>query len=221
MQLSRVSLLICAVAFLCCNTFSTEAGPHEDCGCAYTLRPPLMGFFAFMDAADRMVASKAPEWYVVGSEEQPLIMHAMPNLKNIFGQAWKDEEGVYNISFGRSALFLATIEDAANVMLHEYVHLKIWDEIASHDEWTTECKEARHELVANKVVIESYHKLGYTPHMYRHAKSLYGEARAEAKIAECPEAITIDMPHIPIQDIPFDNTFPIFKPPKDSSSESN
>ena len=208
MQLFRLFVLTLAVTFfLNCSSLSTsDAGPYsepyreleKDCKCDYTYRTPQMGFFGFIQASERMVASKIPEWYVPGTDEHPLIVHASPFMLGKYGQAWKDEEGNFHVSYGQSALFLPTIEDMASIVLHEHVHVKIWEEIASHDEWSLECRISRHELIANKVVIENYYRLGYTPHMYLNARILYGKAKRRAQNNKCPVEVMSNMPRMPL-----------------------
>jgi hypothetical protein len=169
-----------------------------------------MSYFDFMRAGDRMVELVAPEWYVSGTNETPIIMHAMPDLLGKFGEAWKDEVGTFHVGIGRRGLMLATVEDMASVVLHEFVHVKMWEEIAAED-WSWECKSARHELIANKVVIEHFFKIRYTSYMYTNSRILYAEAQAKASINECPAEVTSDMPSIPLA---------VF-PTKDSSFEGN
>jgi hypothetical protein len=156
-----------------------------------------MSYFDAMRAGDELVLAAAPEWYVEGTTELPVIMQASPNLLSRYGEAWIDEQGVYHVVIGRLGLMLAIIEDLASVILHEFVHVILWDEIEAQD-WSDECKYARHELIANKVVIEHYLKLGYTPYMYKNARTLYAKAKAKALLFQCPAEIMSDMPEVPM-----------------------
>jgi hypothetical protein len=157
-----------------------------------------MNYYDAMRAGDKLVLAAAPEWYVEGTREMPIIMQASPNLLHgKYGQAWVDEEGVYHVVIGQSGLLLATIEDLASVILHEFVHVLTWEEIRAQD-WTDECITVRQELVANKVVLEHYFKLGYTPYMYDNSRGLYAQFRAEALLYNCPPEVMSDMPEIPM-----------------------
>ncbi len=168
---------------------------HDDSGKAYTIRTPNMDYYSFLHAADAMVLAAAPDWYVVGTPEMPVIMQASPNLLRKFGEMWKDDQGVYHVDIGRLGLMLATVEDLASVVLHEFVHVIAWEEIKAQD-WSYNCKSARHELMANKVVTGHYLKLGYTSDMYENSRKLYAEAKAKAVLNQCPAEVMIDMPGV-------------------------
>ena len=184
-------------AFLA-NTQEMLPQEPQVCHDTFTIRTPDMSYYDSMRAGDELVKSAAPEWYVEGSREIPVIMQASPNLlRSRLGEAWIDEEGVYHVVIGRMGLMLATIEDLASVILHEFVHVIIWEEVEAQD-WTPECKKARHELMANKVVIEHYLDLGYTPHMLKNSRKLYVEAKALALLNQCPAEVTSDMPEVPM-----------------------
>ncbi len=174
--------------------------PAPDCPLEpqYTIRMPSMSYLSFVAAADDMIRLIAPEWYIESTTEVPITIHVNINLlKNMFGQAWKDKKtGGYRIVIGRTGLFLSVVEDLASVLLHEYVHIKVWDEIESKD-WPYECKMARHELEANKVVIGYYEKIGYTPHLYENSLILYAQAQIKAVLYKCPAEVREDMPFNP------------------------
>ncbi len=177
-----------------------EALPQEPqvCHDTYTIRTPNMTYFESMRAGDKLVKAAAPEWYVEGTREMPVIMQASPNLlRDRYGEAWIDEEGVYHVVIGRKGLMLATIEDLASVILHEYVHVILWEAVKAED-WTEECKTARQELMANRVVIEHYLKLGYSPDIYNNSRKLYAKAKTKALLNQCPTEIMGDMPEVPM-----------------------
>ena len=170
----------------------------------YTIRTPNMDYYDFLRAADALVLAAAPEWYVEGTRELPVIMQASPNLLHgRYGEAWRDDQGVYHVVIGRLGLMLATIEDLASIVLHEFVHVIMWEEIQAQD-WIDECKSARQELMANKVVIEHYRKLGYTPYLYRNSHKLYIEAKTKALLNQCPAEVMSNMPVVPM---PKDSSF--------------
>jgi hypothetical protein len=171
---------------------------HDDSGKKYTIRTPDMDYYDFLRAADAMVLAAVPEWYVVGTPELPIIVQASPNLlQSRYGEAWRDDQGVYHVRIGRLGLMLATVEDLASVMLHEYVHVLSWEGIEGQP-WSENCMSARQELMANKIVIEHYILLGYTPHMLRNSYTLYSQAQFKALLNQCPAEVTSDLPDVPV-----------------------
>jgi hypothetical protein len=170
---------------------------HDESGKTYTIRTPDMDYYDFLRAADAMVLAAVPDWYVVGTPEMPIIMQASPNLLRRYGEAWVDDQGVYHVVLGRLGLMLATVEDLASVVLHEFVHVISWEEIRSQD-WSDNCHSARQELMANRVVIEHYHILGYTPYMLENSRKLYAQAQALALLNQCPAEVFSDMPDVPM-----------------------
>jgi hypothetical protein len=171
---------------------------QDNSGKTYTIKTPDMDYYDFLRAADAMVLAVAPDWYVVGTPEMPIIMQASPNLLlGRFGEAWKDDQGVYHVRIGRLGLMLATVEDLASVVLHEFVHVLEWEKINSQP-WSDNCMSARQELMANKIVIEYYVLLGYTPYMLENSLTLYSQAQARAMLNQCPAEVTSDLPNVPI-----------------------
>jgi hypothetical protein len=170
---------------------------HDESGKTYTIRTPDMDYYDFLRAADAMVLAAVPDWYVVGTPEMPIIMQASPNLLRRYGEAWIDDQGVYHVVLGRLGLMLATVEDLASVVLHEFVHVISWEEIRSQN-WSDNCHSARQELMANKVVIEHYHILGYTPYMLENSRKLYAQAQALSLLNQCPPEVMNDMPDVPV-----------------------
>lgn len=171
---------------------------QDDSGRSYTIRTPDMDYYDFLRAADAMVLAAVPEWYVEGTPETPIIMQASPNLlQRRYGEAWLDEQGVYHVRIGRLGLMLSIVEDLASVVLHEFVHVIVWEEIEAQD-WSENCMSARQELMANKIVIEHYILLGYTPYMLENSYRLYARAQFKAQVNGCPAEVWIDLPAVPI-----------------------
>jgi hypothetical protein len=188
--------------FLATPANTQEVLPQEPIICqaderTYTIRTPNMDYYDFLRAADAMVLEAAPDWYVVGTPELPIIVQASPNLLRRYGEAWVDDQGVYHVVIGRTGLMLSTVEDLASVVLHEYVHVLEWEKIEVQD-WSDNCKSARQELMANKVVIEHYILLRYTPYMLENSHILYVQAQALAALNQCPAEVTSDLPSVPV-----------------------
>lgn len=175
---------------------------HDDSGKKYTIKTPDMDYYDFMRAADAMVLERVPEWYVEGTPEMPIIMQASPNLlRSRYGEAWRDDQGVYHVRIGRLGLMLATVEDLASIVLHEFVHVLAWKDIEYQD-WSENCMSARQELMANNIVIENYHNLGYTPYMLRNSHRLYQQARVKSILNGCPIEVMWDLPEVPVPRAP-------------------
>jgi len=179
---------------------------HDNSGKTYTVKTRDMAYYDLLRAADEMVRVAVPEWYVEGTPEMPIIMQASPNLlQRRYGEAWRDDAGVYHVRLGRLGLMLAVVEDVASIVLHEFVHVHAWAEIEAQD-WSENCMSARQELMANKVVIEHYHKLGYTPYMLQNSHRLYEQAKFKAAVNQCPIGVMDGMPAIPVPIIPTEDS---------------
>lgn len=153
----------------------------------YTLRPYGMTPRQFANLALEMVEQRVPEW-------DPGTIYVKLDLtcEDKLGSAWVDEKGVRHLQLCYQALILSTVEDLASVVLHEFVHLSKWDEIEKMNldpedaevEW---CTIAVHELWANRIVIENFPKLRYSPQMMALAQDLYWEYRVMARNHCAPE----------------------------------
>ena len=108
-----------------------------------------MRYTEMVARADTMVENKFPEWYV---EDVPFSRN-IDTSTNHFASAFRSDEGTFHITLYDLALNLKTVEDLASVLLHEYVHVKIWNDLekAIPEE---ECNSAVHEMTAYGVEIE-------------------------------------------------------------------
>ncbi len=191
--------LLC-FTFLFALFLAFPANSEEPQACdnnSYTIRTADMSYYDSMRAGDELVRIAVPEWYVEGTPEVRVIMQASPDLMKSYGEVWRDDQGIFHVVIGRLGLGLAVIEDLAAVILHEFVHIITWDETNAQD-WTDNCKLARQELMANKVVIQHYIRLGYTPYIYENSHILYSEAKAMAVLFECPAEVLSGMPGVPM-----------------------
>lgn len=194
-------LLCSTLLFALLLALPASTAEPQVCNDTYTIRTPDMSYYDSMRAGDELVLAAAPEWYVEGTPEIPVIVHANPDLLYRFGEAWVDEQGTYHVVIGRLGLMLATIEDLASVLLHEYVHVIVWEEIEAQG-WSEECESVRQELMANKIVIEHFFKLGYTPYMLNNSRTLYAQAKAKGLLNQCPAEVTSDLPEFPMPILP-------------------
>lgn len=194
-------------------TISKPQTPLRELNEPFTLRPVGMDSTEFVRAADELIARVAPAYRHHNAE-----VHLGFGLVKKYGVTDQRADGSLYIILGRPALVMATVEDLAAVLLHEYAHVVYWDYVFDNPSFegaTLECKKARAEMIANKVVIELYRRLKYRHDMLTHAVSLYQRHRTKAIVMECPAEITIDMPKwvvprrlqgkhvvVPTQDLP-------------------
>lgn len=161
----------------------------------FTLRPLGIDPAEFVRAADALIEHRAPKYRYHDAQ-----VHLGFGLLKKYGITNKDANGDIYIVLGRPALMLATVEDLAAVLLHEYIHVVYWDHVFdnSFGGATEECKKVRAEMIANKITIELYHTIGYRRDMLIHATQLYHQARVYSEVIKCPLEITIDMPKYPV-----------------------
>ena len=193
---ARIACLATAFAVstsLGCSFFKKPSvSPTQEIHAPFTIRPLGIESAEFVRAADDLLAKRAPKYRYHNAE-----VHLGFGLLKKYGITNKNADGELYIVLGRPALMLATVEDLAAVLLHEYVHVVYWDAVFNNpslDHATGECKKARAEMIANKITIELYHTIRYRREMLLHAVALYTQARTYAQVLECPLEISIDMP---------------------------
>ena len=190
-KLGIVATLVVVLSTFGC-TFIRPPAPLHEVNAPFTIRPIGMDSTAFVRAADDMLERKAPRWRNHGAQ-----VHLGFGLLSKYGVTAKDAEGNLYIVLGRPALVMATVEDLAAVLLHEYVHVVYWDYVfdnPSFEDATYECKRCRAEMLANKVVVEMYHRIGYRHDMMRHQLALYQSAYVYQQVMGCPPEIALDLP---------------------------
>ena len=173
-------------------TITGPPPPNYEINAPFTVRPIGMDSTAFVRAADDLIERKAARWHAHDAQ-----VHLGFGLLNKYGVTNKDSDGNLYIVLGRPALVMATVEDLAAVLLHEYVHVVYWDYVfdnPSLEKTTFECKKARAEMLANKVVVELCHKIKYRHDMMRHQIALYQSAYMYAQAMDCPLEISLDLP---------------------------
>jgi hypothetical protein len=185
-----MAVAIAALSTFGCTILQDPPRPKE-MHAPFTLRPVGIESAQFVRAADLLIELRAPEYRRHSAE-----VHLGFGLLNMYGITDRNTQGDLIIVLGRPALMLATVEDLAMVLLHEYVHVVYWDEIfgGNYGGATEECKKQRAEMIANKVTVELYHKLEYRHDMLLHGLRMYRRAYTKAKVMECPLEITIDLP---------------------------
>ncbi len=183
-----------ALSILFFSAFLSCAGPPQPTRQHYTIRPIGMTSQQFIEAADRLVLQRSQEWYAPRVEEVE-ILKIWHDYGRYAGMR-KNPDGSYSIRVERPALALATIEDMAHVLMHEYIHIMVHDTIDKMD-LTKQCKDLRSEMVANQVMIEKYHVIGYRRALLTQAVVLYAKSKAQAR-AVCSMNAWADLPYYPI-----------------------
>ena len=200
-----VLVVLAALSTFACTVTSPRLDKTE-INAPFTIRPIGMDSTTFVRAADDLIERKAARWHNHDTQ-----VHLGFGLLNKYGITNKTSDGDLYIVLGRTALVMATVEDLAAVLLHEYVHVVYWDYVfdnPSLEGATFECKKARAEMLANKVVVELYHKIGYRHDMMRHQLALYQSAYVYQRVMECPPEIAIDLPKF-VRPIKFKGRNPI------------
>ena len=144
----------------------------------------------FVEAANKIIFQRAPEWYAPATH--PLHMRLSWHDTGRYARMGRLDDGTYAISVDRAALALPVIEDMAHVLMHEYIHVKVWEVVYGTD-FTKVCKELRSEMIANRVMIEEYHSIGYRKALLNQAVHLYAKSRSQAR-TECPSETWFDQP---------------------------
>jgi hypothetical protein len=146
-----------------------------------------MGYIEFIARADIMVEKTFPEWYVKGT---PYTISS-EEIPNRYASAHKFEDGSFLIAFYDDALNLCTVEDMAVVILHEHVHVKIWNDLEEAIPEET-CNSAVHEMTAYGVEIEQT-KIQMSQHMIESTQYGYNLNYLRGVIS-CPADTMVDFP---------------------------
>jgi hypothetical protein len=146
-----------------------------------------MHYAEFIERADDMVKENFPEWYVEGVEKEL----ASEQIGSLFASVDVQEDRTLMITLYEMSWDLCTVEDLASVLLHEYVHAKIWFDLEEEieDEW---CRAAMHEVEAYTVELTQT-KINVTPAMRFGTEFGYRFAYIKA-MSYCPRETYIDFP---------------------------
>ncbi len=117
-------------------------------------------------ASKQMVQDKFPEWY------QEDVEVGVDAVEDYLGYTHRNNQGDLAIKLTQRGLDLCSVEDVAAVLLHEYVHAKLWVQLGQ-DFPNPQCNNVRHELEANWVVIQAYDELKYSGRMLQNTLDLF------------------------------------------------
>lgn len=113
-----------------------------------------MNYMEFIARADLMVKELFPEWHVEGT---PIGVNT-EEVGVRYATTSRLMDGRLAIEIYPYGYRLAVVEDLATVLLHEYVHVKIWDELEKSIPTDTEasslCKASVHEIMAYGVELD-------------------------------------------------------------------
>jgi hypothetical protein len=147
-----------------------------------------MNYLEFIARADLMVKNLYPEWYVEGTpigvdtEEAGIRFATVSEL----------EDGSLAINIYEYGWNLAVVEDLASVLLHEYVHVKIWNDLKRDFPINIWCRSAVHEMTAYGVELEQT-KINVTSGMRASTRIGYALAYTRGSLW-CPNEILEDFP---------------------------
>lgn len=152
----------------------------------YTLRHPSMGYFEFLSRAEAKVAEKFPQWYMkdINTELE------FEEQNGRFASMERQEDGTFVMYIYESAWDLCTVEDLALVLLHEYVHAKIWANLKEIPDDL--CRAAIHELTAYGVELNQT-KIKGTGAMRNNTRLGYVYNYAKAQ-SHCSEELVKNFP---------------------------
>lgn len=148
----------------------------------FTIRPSDMDRNEFLALADAQVREHFPEWYVEGIRQEI----ELDNPKDEFAAVTRQADGTFLMSIYKPAWNLYVVEDLVTVLLHEYVHVKLWDWLAEKIPYEA-CNHAIHELTAYGVEL-TQSRIRITEPMLWSARSGFNSFYLQGKL-HCSEEI--------------------------------
>lgn len=158
------------------------------CPASFTMRQPDMNYLEFLSRAEELVEENFPEWYVAGIKREM----EFDNPSSNFAQVYEEDDGTLVMAIYELSWDLCAVEDLASVLLHEYVHVKIWDELKEKIPDDPRCNILVHELTAYSVELNQI-KIRTTGAMRRNTQVGYDLAYIKAK-AFCSQELIKDFP---------------------------
>jgi len=151
------------------------------------MRGPDMSYTEFLALAEEKVEENFPQWYVPGVKRDLKF----DEMAMKYASVSKKMDGTFVMTIFEPAWDLCAVEDLTLVLLHEYVHIKIWDKLNAtvYDPF---CRSAMHELYAYRVEL-SQDKIKSTLAMRQSSKAGYANNYRKAK-SSCPERLLKDFP---------------------------
>ncbi len=125
-----------------------------------------MGYREYLRQAQELVKKELPQWY-----QEDIRVEINIRAKGRYAYV-REAFGETVIYVTIEALNLELVEDLALVLLHEYVHTKIWKQLEKEIP-NNECNITVQELHANYVVLTDGKVLDYTPFMEGESRFLY------------------------------------------------
>ena len=154
-----VFVLALAMGFRSCPTVQV---PETPC---YTAANPGKGAVELMQESLALVKERVPAYY-----DETIDVGIASDGEEFLAYVRKVDEGTEDerliLRVTQSGLQLCTKEDLGTIILHEFVHVAIWD-ILEQGITDDTCNTVRHELIANGLVIgdhiaaNPYHDVGF------------------------------------------------------------
>jgi len=125
---------------------------HNDPVPEVTLRTPEMTNFEFLTLAEKKIEENFPQWYVKDINTV-LLFNSPPWASDLFASVNKRPRIPLTMVIYAASWELTTVEDFASVLLHEYVHVTMWERLEAEipDE---DCRSAAHEVIAYTIEME-------------------------------------------------------------------
>jgi hypothetical protein len=146
-----------------------------------------MGPFEFLHLAEERVQRNFPEWYVRGVK----LEMAFEKRDDGYARTKKKADGTFEISLNEPTWDLCTVEDFALTLLHEFVHVKLWNELERTIPVPL-CRSAIHELYAYRMELDQT-KIRPTWATRRNAQFGYLDHYLRA-LVYCPERLLDNFP---------------------------
>ena len=110
------------------------------------MRGPDMTYTEFLALAEEKVEENFPQWHVKDVEKD--LRTNEQAMK--YASVTRKEDGTFVMTLFEPSWDLCAVEDLALVLLHEYVHVRIWDTLNEVSP-NPFCRTALHELTAYRV----------------------------------------------------------------------
>lgn len=163
----------------------------------FTYRPNNMSSTEFVEAADAIVLRETPEWHVTpDGQDGHVIVKAVRFERGNYATVYRASSKLYIVLMENSALGLKSVEDLASILLHEYVHIKTWNSILELTNLSGVCKEIRSEMLSERVVVNSFYRIGYSKKMLHSNLRQYRRLKMQAR-SDCHAETLKGLPEWP------------------------
>lgn len=147
------------------------------------------GYNQFIKQAVNKVKHKFPQWY---NPKTKIMINTTNTLtNNNIAYTYQPDGKTIVIELTFQALKLCTTDDLSSVILHEFVHVKLWNSIRKKFP-KQPCNNIRHELMANLTVIKAYDQLQKSKEIHNLTIKLYNHFYIKA-VERCSPNVYQDL----------------------------